>query len=117
MIKKDGYYISEAFKSEDWHAGHKFESQDHKILIFLNNKKIIRDITENQNSFDINKCISESNSKDTYKIVNNIIEITIDPDSKFSKKREFTILSPELLLDENLVEYHFIPNQKSEFDF
>ena len=54
-------------------------------------------------------CLSESDSNDRYNVLDNIIEIIINPDSKFSKRLEFTILSSEILLDENLIEYRFVP--------
>lgn len=109
MIRKDGYYISEAFNWVDWHAGHKFEGVNYKILVFRDNNYVIRVTYEDKNSVNIKKSISDSSTKDIYKIKDNIVEIIIDPHSRFSKKREFTILSPEILLDENLIEYRFMP--------
>lgn len=109
MIRKDGYYISEAFNWVDWHAGHKFEGTNYKILIFLDNNNVIRDTYDDKNFVDIKKSISDSSTKDIYKIKDHVVEIIIDPNSRFSKKREFTILSPEVLLDENLIEYQFMP--------
>src|SRR5690606_34758345 len=108
IVMKDGYYISDTVKWEDWHAGHKFEGTKYYLIKFLDDNKAIRA------SNDSNK-IPESifdyrmEYRDSYRLIDNkTLEITINPESEWSTKKKFTILSPKLLLDENLLEYHFV---------
>lgn len=108
MIRKDGYYISEGFPWVDWHAGHKFEGINYRILVFFNDNKLLF-YTEDKLDFNIKEILANSSGNDYYKIYDNTLEIIIDPSSKWRVKMEFTIISPEILLDENLKEYRYIP--------
>jgi len=107
MIRKNGYYISEGYPWVDWHAGHKFEGINYRVIIFADNNKMLMH-TFDKSDFNINE-IRFKEYNDFYKIYDNVVEIIIDPDSKWKVKKEFTILSPELLLDENMKEYKFVP--------
>ena len=113
MIRRDGYYISEGFPWVDWHAGHKFEGTKYYLLKFIDNNCIIRASSE---SIEISITIFKDRMDyiDKYHLIdNNTLEIILNPESKWSVTKQFTILSPELLLDENLKEYRFVPISKS----
>lgn len=112
MIRKDGYYLSEEFPWVDWHAGHKFEGVNYYLLKFLNDSDVI---TPSSKSKEIPKNIFNERMHyiDKYIILDNkTIEITLNPQSKWSVIRQFIILSQEILLDENLKEYRFVPTDK-----
>ena len=109
MIRKDGYYISEAFPWIDWHAGHKFEGLNYKVIKFLNDNSVI---THSSNSKEISNDFFNDRMDyiDKYVLLDDsTLEITFNPQSKWNVIKQFTILSPEVLLDENLKEYRFIP--------
>ena len=106
MIRKDGYYISESFPWVDWHAGHKFEGVTYKILRFFKEEKVLM-LSEESPDFDPAEL--ETLPKDQYYEFEKIVEVIVDPTSKWNVKRQFTILSPEVLLDEKMKEYRFVP--------
>lgn len=112
MIRKDGYYISEKFPWVDWHAGHKFEGNTYYILVFFDDNKVLR-ISQDSMEFNIIELLENSNPKDYYNVYKNKLEIIIDPASEWWVKKDFTILSPEILIDENLKEYRYTPINKS----
>lgn len=106
MIRKDGYYISEGFPWVDWHASHKFEGVTYKILRFFKEEKLLM-LSEESTNFDPSKL--RKPPKDQYHEFEKVVEVVIDPTSKWSVKRQFTVLSPEVLLDEKMNEYRFVP--------
>jgi hypothetical protein len=110
-MRKDGYYISEGSPWVDWHAGHKFEGIHYRVLMFFDNDKVLMH-TDNSSEFDIKEVLLKSSIHDSYKTYDKILEIIIDPLSKWSVKKKFTILSLEVLLDEDLKEYRFVPINK-----
>ncbi|NLB64791.1 MAG: hypothetical protein GX801_11940 [Fibrobacter sp.] len=113
MIRTDGYYVSEAFPWVDWHAGHKFEGINYEYLFFLNDKEFIRYSSEKSSINTDNLVFLAERKKNLYYLVDNkTIELVINPQSSYSKRRYFTILSPFILLDEDLKEYKFIPFDK-----
>lgn len=107
MIRKDGYYISEGFPWTDWQAGHKFEGTNYRMLFFSNDNKVLM-YTSDSLDYNIDE-IRFMEYNDIYELYDNIVEVIIDPESKWKVKNEYTILSPELLLDGNMKEYKFIP--------
>jgi hypothetical protein len=112
MIQINGYYISEEFTLVDWHAGHKFEETKYYLLKFFDNNCSIR---ASYKSTDIPKSIFKErmNNIDKYIFIDDkTLEITINPQSEWRVTKRFTILSPEILLDENLKEYRFVPTNK-----
>lgn len=106
MIRKDGYYISEGFPWVDWYAGHKFEGITYYVLRFFKEKKLLM-LSEESTNFDPEEL--RKLPKDQYHEFEKAVEVVIDPASKWSVKRQFTILSPEVLLDEKMNEYRFVP--------
>lgn len=108
MIRIDGYYVSEAFPWIDWHAGHKSEGIKYKYLFFINNKEFFRYSSE-KSSIDIVSLdfLNERKKDEYYLIDNNTIELVINPQSSYSKRRSFTILSQEVLLYEKMNKYIF----------
>lgn len=109
MIRLDGYYMSEGFQWADWHAGHKFEGVNYELIKFLNKNEVI---TPSSSSIEIEESIFEDrmNYADRYRLIDDkSLEIIFNPESKWSVTKLFTILSSEILLDENLKEYKFVP--------
>jgi len=110
MIRKDGYYISEVFSWVDWHAGHKFEEKKFYLLKFLTTENVIR-ASNKSNKITATIFQDRMNYVDNYLLLDDkTLEITLNPQSKWSVKRQFTIVSPEILLDEDLKEYRFVPS-------
>lgn len=111
MIRKQGYYISEEFTFVDWHAGHKFEETKYYLLKFFDNNCSIR---ASSKSTEIPETLFKERMDyiDKYILDGKTLEITLNPQSEWSVTKRFTILSPEILLDENLKEYRFVPTNK-----
>jgi hypothetical protein len=105
-IKKNGYYISEPFHWVDMHASIKFEGENFYILKFEEDKCYFDSINDKKN-IDINM-LKEKENYGIYRTLGNVLEIIYNPNSEFKVKKIFTILSPDVLLDENLKEYIFI---------
>lgn len=105
-IRTDGYYISEGTPWVDWHAGHKFEGKSFKVFIFKKDNTCIRVTTKDEN-FDVSNLNGAASTDNAYKIADKTIALMLNTDSDFPVKRTFTILSPEELLDENLMAYRF----------
>ena len=102
-----GFYLSPPFPWEDAHASHLFKGINYDIYLFTKNFKVL---SQSVNSLDFDfKIFNERKSNfDEFKFVDNFsIEVTFNPTSKFSAQKLFTILSPKILLDEKLNEYHF----------
>lgn len=111
MIRLDGYYMSERFHWVDWHAGHKFEGDKYYLMKFLSKNNVLR-ASSKKKEIDDNIFENRMDHIDYYIIIDdNTLEITINPNSEWKVIRKFTILSPEILLDENLKEYRFVPNR------
>lgn len=103
----NGFYLSPPFLWEDAHASHIFKGINYSIYLFINNYNVVSLSVENlEFDFDIFK--ERLKFIDEFKFIDNYsIEITFNPKSKFSTQKLFTLLSSEILLDENLNEYHF----------
>lgn len=101
MILKNGFYISEGTLWVDWHAGHKFEGISYECLILRNDGNYIKTSKNDENLLN-----DMSINFGKYNTVKNILELTYEV---WGEEREilFTILSPEILLDKELKEYHF----------
>ncbi len=106
-IKTIGYYISEPFHWVDWHAGIKFEGDNFNIIKF-DLDRCFFDSVNNIDQIDI-KSMSKRNNYGLYEISNNTtIEIKYNPNTEFEVKRIFTILSSNILLDEEMKEYKYV---------
>jgi hypothetical protein len=105
-IKTIGYYISEPFHWIDWHAGIKFEGDNYNVIKF-DLDRCFFDSVNNIDQIDI-KSLSKRENYGLYKIYNTIIEIKYNPNTEFEVKRTFTMLSPNILLDEELKEYKYV---------
>ncbi len=115
MIRTDGYYISEGLPWVDWHAGHKFEGVSYIFLCFRTDKKFIQE-SKNDSGYNF---LSFLNSVDDEKLLedtsitfgeyiesNNIVKFIWEVWGE-KRTKTYTILSPDILLDENLKEYRF----------
>ncbi len=105
-IKTEGYYLSEPFHWVDWHASIKFEGDNFYILKF-NLQRCFFDSVNDITKINING-IEEKVNYGQYKIYENTVEIRYNPNTEFELKRIFTIVSPDVLLDENMKEYRYV---------
>lgn len=105
-IKTNGYYISEPIHWVDWHASLKFEGDSFYIIKFDTLKCFFDSIDDISNIHLDN--ISQKENYGLYEIYDNTIEIRYNPNTEFEVKRFFTILSSEILLDEELKEYRYV---------
>ena len=115
MILKSGFYISKGTPWSDWHSGHKFEGTSYVFLLLRKDKKFIKK-SKNDKKFDFLSFLKSKNDKkllnDTsttfgdYDVEDNILKLIYE---SWEEKRSlnYTILSPNVLLDEKLKEYHF----------
>lgn len=103
----NGFYLSPENHWIDWHAGNKFEGINYDIYLFLNHNDVVSMSVDSLDfSFDIFN--SRMNYIDTYKVLDkNTIEITFNPNDEYPVRKNFTILSSNILLDKDLREYHF----------
>lgn len=105
-IKYTGYYISDSVHWIDWHAGVKFEGDNYYVLKFDAYKCYINSVTD-KNSVDLDNLVKNENFG-LYKVRDRMIEIRYNPNTEFELQRRFTILSSEILLDEELKEYRYV---------
>ncbi len=107
-IKTSGYYLSEPFHWIDWNASIKFEGNNFYILKFENNKCYFDSVNELKDISIEN--LANKENYGIYKIKDTVLEILYNANTEFEVTRKFTIITPELLLDENLKEYKHIDN-------
>ena len=105
-IKKAGFYVSEPFHWIDWNASVKSEGDNYYLLKF-HDEKCFFDLVDSLEKININH-VSKNPKHCLYKIVNDKIIIRYNPNTEFELERIFSILSPDLLLDENLKEYRYV---------
>jgi hypothetical protein len=105
-IKKQGYYVSDSVHWADHHAGIKTEGAFYYILIFENDKCFCGSL-ENIDKIDIQQIVSSAAYR-LYKIASNTLEIQVNPHTEFEFTQLFRIMSPDVLLDENLREYRYV---------
>lgn len=117
IVRLDGFYGSKEAKHHiDWHAGHKNETNTYYFFKFFENQVIGRFSSQDPN-FNVNDFLNEnpdyvSKQKGKYKVSDKTVSLTFG-EGKFAVTRTFTIVSPSLLLDENLKEYSFIGNTEN----
>lgn len=102
-----GYYLSEAFIYEDYHAGHKFTENQFTAYQFYRNGEVSRKVRIDNTDFT--KSEFDSNVyKGTYTFYEKVIEMKFEKGKKTPEIITLTILNSQTLLNENLVEYTFI---------
>jgi len=106
LINTNGYFISEGIPWEDWQSGHKFEGINYKVYYFGKDRKFY---SHTAKSRDINvEVFKEKKSYRDYQINENTVELLKLRNNPTTKEIILTILSPEILLDEDLKEYQFV---------
>lgn len=109
ILKQNGYYLSEPFHWKDIHAGVEQEGENYYLIRFMDDKCFF--LSVNNISEIVLSDFEKSDKYGVYNISGNVLQIRYNPNSKFEIIRTFTILSPEILVDENLREYKFNKSQ------
>ncbi|NVO10123.1 MAG: hypothetical protein HXX16_09200 [Bacteroidales bacterium] len=111
-INTKGYYISEPVHWVDWQASLKLEGDSFYIIKFDTLKCFFESVND-LNNINLNN-ISQKENYGLYEVNDNTIEIKYNPNTEFEVKRMFTILSSEILLDEELKEYRYVESCSPE---
>ncbi|MFC4095116.1 hypothetical protein [Euzebyella saccharophila] len=126
MIKIRGYYLGKGKTHDDWHAGICFKSQNYIILKFFEDGKVLKNnewilldrLEENLNKF-LEDSLREMNlNKNRDKLTKSgwwvggfrewekLLELRFEFNDN-AYLNNYTIVSSDLILDENLNEFHY----------
>ncbi|MGB4774925.1 MAG: hypothetical protein WBP45_07135 [Daejeonella sp.] len=114
-ILKSGFYVSDASKWIDMHAGHKFEGITYEFIVFMKDGTFFK-IADSSPMFNplffIELKSIDAIKKDTSITSGKYFEVGNAVEFKYSVWGEnrifvFTFLAPNRLLNDSLKEYHF----------